>query len=127
MGYRAAGIAWRVHRRSGKQGRPQSVFDAETGTPLEIELDADIEELRPYGAGGYRLDAIDGDSKVMAGVTAYVEVPPDEVKAVVAAAPSETAATLREVTALRPCTPTRTARAPSSRVCRLRRNERFQP
>ena len=43
----AEAVAWRVRRRSGNQGRPQSVFDPETGTPLEIELDSGIDELRP--------------------------------------------------------------------------------
>ena len=71
-----------MRRRSGKQGRPQSVFDPETGTPLEIELDSGIDDLRPYGSGGYRLDAIDGSGKVIAGVTAYVEVPAEEVNVV---------------------------------------------
>ncbi len=93
-------VAWRVRRRSGKQGRPQSVFDPETGTPLEIELDSGIDELRPYGSGGYRLDAIDGSGKLIAGVTAYVEVPAEEVAVVEPQAPSETVVALRELTQL---------------------------
>lgn len=93
-------VAWRVRRRSGKQGRPQSVFDPETGTPLEIELDSGIDELRPYGSGGYRLDAIDGSGKLIAGVTAYVEVPAEEVKVVETQTPSETVVALRELTQL---------------------------
>ena len=96
----AEAVAWRVRRRSGKQGRPQSVFDPETGTPLEIELDSGIDELRPYGSGGYRLDAIDGTGKLMAGVTAYVEVPAEEVEVAEPAAPSETVVALRELTQL---------------------------
>ena len=93
--------AWRVRRRSGKQGRPQSVFDPETGTPLEIELDSEIDELRPSGAGGYRLDAIDGDGKLIPGVTAYVEVPAEEsARPKETESPTETAATLRELTQL---------------------------
>ncbi len=65
---------WRVRRRSGKQGRPQCVYDHETGAQLELQLDADIDDLRDYGPGVYRLDAIDGDGKVMAGVIAQTEV-----------------------------------------------------
>ena len=94
-------VAWRVRRRSGKQGRPQSVFDPETGTPLEIELDCGIDELRPFGSGGYRLDGIDGSGKLIPGVTAYVEVPTDEaVPPPPCDAPTETAAALREMTQL---------------------------
>ena len=97
----AEAVAWRVRRRSGKQGRPQSVFDPETGTPLEIELDSGIDELRPFGSGGYRLDGIDGSGKLIAGVTAYVEVPADEVVPPPPSdAPTETAAALREMTQL---------------------------
>lgn len=96
----AEAVAWRVRRRSGKQGRPQSVFDPETGTPLEIELDSGIDELRPYGSGGYRLDGIDGSGKLIAGVTAYVEVPAEEVEVVEPQTPSETVVALRELTQL---------------------------
>ncbi len=97
----AEAVAWRVRRRSGKQGRPQSVFDPETGTPLEIELDSGIDELRAYGSGGYRLDAIDGSGKLIAGVTAYVEVPAEEAEVVEPpTAPSETVVALRELTQL---------------------------
>jgi hypothetical protein len=93
-------VAWRVRRRSGKQGRPQSVFDPETGTPLEIDLDSEIDELRPCGPGGYRLDAIDGTGKLIAGITAYVEVPAIEAEPTQIETPTETAATLRELTGL---------------------------
>lgn len=96
----AEAVAWRVRRRSGKQGRPQSVFDPETGTPLEIELDSGIDELRPYGSGGYRLDAIDGSGKLISGVTAYVEVPAEEAEVVEPVSPSETVVALRELTQL---------------------------
>jgi hypothetical protein len=97
----AEAVAWRVRRRSGKQGRPQSVFDPETGTPLEIELDSQIEALKPYGSGGYRLDAIDGTGKLIAGVTAYVEVPAEEVEAArEPESPSEVVVALRELTSL---------------------------
>ena len=97
----AEAVAWRVRRRSGKQGRPQSVFDPETGTPLEIELDSEIDELRSYGSGGYRLDAIDGTGKLIAGVTAYVEVPAEDVEAArETESPSEVVVALRELTSL---------------------------
>ena len=68
-----AAVAWRVRRRAGR-GRPQSVFDPATGAQLEIELDATVETLRPFGPGGYRLDAIDEDGAVIEGVVAYTEV-----------------------------------------------------
>ena len=68
-----AAVAWRVRRRAGR-GRPQSVFDPATGAQLEIELDATVDTLRPFGPGGYRLDAIDEDGAVIEGVVAYTEV-----------------------------------------------------
>ncbi len=68
-----AAVAWRVRRRAGR-GRPQSVFDPATGAQLEIELDATVDTLRPFGPGGYRLDAIDEDGSVIEGVVAYTEV-----------------------------------------------------
>ena len=68
-------VAWRVRRRSGRQGRPQCVYDLETGAQLELQLDATLDELRDYGPGVYRLDAIDKDGKVIPGVVAQTEVP----------------------------------------------------
>ena len=68
-----AAVAWRVRRRAGR-GRPQSVFDPATGAQLEIELDATVDTLRPFGPGGYRLDGIDEDGSVIEGVVAYTEV-----------------------------------------------------
>jgi hypothetical protein len=76
------------------------VFDPETGTPLEIELDSEIDELRPYGSGRYRLDAIDGNGKLIPGVTAYVEVPTEDSAKQKETESPETAATLRELTQL---------------------------
>ncbi len=66
-------VAWRVRRRMGR-GRPQSVFDPATGAQLEIPLEATVDDLRPFGPGGYRLDAIDDDGAVIEGVVAYTEV-----------------------------------------------------
>lgn len=66
-------VAWRVRRRMGR-GRPQSVFDPATGAQLEIALEATVDDLRPFGPGGYRLDAIDDDGSVIEGVVAYTEV-----------------------------------------------------
>ncbi|MCU1281638.1 MAG: hypothetical protein JWM53_5184 [bacterium] len=66
-------VAWRVRRRLGR-GRPQSVFDPATGAQLEILLEATVDDLRPFGPGGYRLDAIDDDGNVIEGVVAYTEV-----------------------------------------------------
>ncbi len=71
----AEAIAWRVRRRSGKQGRPQCVYHHETGAQLVIPLDATIDALVSYGPGFYRLDAIDKDGKVIPSVVAYTEVP----------------------------------------------------
>jgi hypothetical protein len=67
----------------------------------DTKLDSQIEELRPYGSGGYRLDAIDAAGKVIAGVTAYVEVPAEEeVEADKPESPSEVVVALRELTSL---------------------------
>jgi hypothetical protein len=69
-------VAWRVRRVSGKPGRPQTVYDPETGRQLEVPLDASIDDLRDCGClpGRYRLDAVDGEGKGIAGVTAYTEI-----------------------------------------------------
>lgn len=71
----AEAVAWRVRRRSGKQGRPQCVYDLDTGAQLELQLDASLDELRDYGPGVYRLDAVDKEGKMIPGVVAQTEVP----------------------------------------------------
>lgn len=74
----AEAVAWRVRRRAGKQGRPQCVYDRDTGAQLEIPIDATIDDLREYGPGVYRLDAVDAAGKMISGAMAQTEVPVDE-------------------------------------------------
>jgi hypothetical protein len=71
----AEAVGWRVRRRSGKAGRPQCVYDFETGAQLDLRLDATIDDLRDYGPGVYRLDAIDREGRVIPDVIAQTEVP----------------------------------------------------
>lgn len=72
--------AWRVRRAPHGTGRPQNVYDPETGRQLEIPLDSTIDDLRicGCGAGRYRLEAVDGDGKAIAGITAFTELPVED-------------------------------------------------
>src|SRR5690242_5425734 len=74
-----AAVAWRVRRASGRPGRPQNVYDPETGRQLEVPLDATVDDLRECGCGPgrYRLEAVDGDSRAIAGIVAFTELVPD--------------------------------------------------
>jgi hypothetical protein len=77
-------VGWRVMRKSGKQGRPQCVYDPATGAQLVLALDATIDDLRDYGPGVYKLYAIDRDGKIIPGIVAQTEVPferPDDDEA----------------------------------------------
>jgi hypothetical protein len=73
-------IAWRVRRASGKQGRPQNVYDPETGRQLEIPLESTVHHLREHGCGEgrFRLEAIDQEGKTIAGIVAFTEIRDDE-------------------------------------------------
>ena len=73
-------VAWRVRRGGGRRGRPRSVFDQETGLQLDVPLTASIEDLADRGCkpDRYRLEAVDGDGRVIAGIVAIVELPADE-------------------------------------------------
>src|SRR5438874_2694602 len=68
--------AWRVRRAPVGTGRPQNVYDPETGRQLEVALDATLDHLRQCGcgAGRYRLEAVDGESKAIAGIVAFTEL-----------------------------------------------------
>ena len=72
--------AWRVRRAPVGTGRPQNVYDPESGRQLEIPLDATLEHLRQCGcgAGRYRLEAVDGESKAIPGIVAFTELTVDE-------------------------------------------------
>src|SRR3954454_7231132 len=72
--------AWRVRRAPVGTGRPQNVYDPETGRQLEVALDATLDHLRQCGcgAGRYRLEAVDGESKAIPGVVAFTELAVEE-------------------------------------------------
>jgi hypothetical protein len=91
-------VAWRVRRRSGKQGRPQCVYDRETGAQLEIPIEATLDDLRDYGPGVYRLDAVDAEGRVIPGIVAQTEVPIEEERP--DPGPSDAVTALREVLGL---------------------------
>jgi hypothetical protein len=73
-------VAWRVRRGGGRRGRPRSVFDQETGLQLDVPLTASVDDLADRGCkpDRYRLEAVDGDGRVIAGLVAIVELPSDE-------------------------------------------------
>lgn len=82
--------AWRVRRNSGANGgRPHNVYDPDTGRPLQIPLDATIDDLRQYGCkpGRYRLDAVTSDGRMIPHIVAVTEVVDEEP--VQAAVPAE--------------------------------------
>lgn len=69
--------AWRVRRALGRPGRPQTVYDPDTGRQLELPITATLDDLRDCGCGParYRLEAIDAESKALVpAVVAFVEV-----------------------------------------------------
>src|SRR3954470_24587166 len=72
--------AWRVRRASGRPGRPQNVYDPETGRHLEGPLHGAVDDLREAGCGPgrYRLEAVDADSKLLTpSIVAFTELVPD--------------------------------------------------
>ena len=73
-----AATAWRVRRALGRPGRPQTVYDPETGRQLELPIAATIEDLRAcVPPARYRLEAIDAENKALVpAVVAFVEVLP---------------------------------------------------
>jgi hypothetical protein len=93
-------VGWRVMRRSGRQGRPQCVYDPATGAQLVLPIDANIDSLRDYGPGVYKLYAVDRDGKAIDGVVAQTEVPferPDEDSDEPYGSKSESAALIRHL------------------------------
>src|SRR6185312_6466708 len=82
-------VAWRVRRGGGRRGRPRSVFDQETGLQLDVPLSASIDDLADRGCkpDRYRLEAVDGEGRVIPGIVAIVELPSDEDNAEETATP----------------------------------------
>lgn len=70
-------VAWRVRRGGGRRGRPRIVFDNETGRQLEVPLEATINDLVDHGCppGRYRLEAVDGEGRLIAGCVGVTEIP----------------------------------------------------
>jgi hypothetical protein len=70
-------VGWRVRRGGGAPGRPRNVYDASTGRPLNIGLDATIQDLIACGCppDQYRLEAIDASGQIIPDVVAVVEIP----------------------------------------------------
>ncbi len=69
--------AWRVRRALGRPGRPQTVYDPDTGRQLELPITATLDDLRDCGCGParYRLEAIDAESKALVpAVVAFLEI-----------------------------------------------------
>src|SRR5579859_8116350 len=79
----ANAVGWRVRRGGGRRGRPRIVFDNESGRQLEVPLDATINDLVDHGCppGRYRLEAFDGDGKLITGCVAVTEISMEAVEA----------------------------------------------
>jgi hypothetical protein len=83
-------VAWRVRKLAKRAGRPKLIFDSETGTPLELPLTASYDDLCDHvsDAGRYRLEAVDGHGRPIAGCVAVTEVFSDDEGEVLTLAPS---------------------------------------
>src|SRR4051812_7618563 len=75
--------AWRVRAGGGRKGRPRMVFDGDTGKQLEVPLGATLDDLEAMGCGPdrYRLEAIDGNGRLLPGVVAFTELGGEEAPA----------------------------------------------
>lgn len=95
-------VAWRVRRGGGRRGRPRSVFDPETGLQLDMPLGSTIEDLIDRGcvADRYRLEAVDGDGRIIPGIVAICEVPQTEEAAAEPTKASSDAQTIDKLTVL---------------------------
>jgi len=71
-----AALAWRVRKLAKRAGRPKLIIDAETGAPLELPLTATYDDLcdQVSDAGRYRLEAVDGGGRPIAGCVAVTEL-----------------------------------------------------
>jgi hypothetical protein len=68
--------AWRVRKLARKAGRPKMIYDGETGRPLELPLAISFADFGESvnDAGRYRLEAVDGQGRLLSGCIAVVEV-----------------------------------------------------
>jgi hypothetical protein len=73
-------VAWRVRKLARRAGRPKVLFDAETGRPLEVPIGATFEDFVEMvnESGRFRLEAVDGDGRIMPLCVAVTEVALDE-------------------------------------------------
>jgi hypothetical protein len=69
-------VAWRVRKLARKAGRPKMIYDAETGRPLELPLAISFADFAESvnEAGRYRLEAVDGQGRLLVGCIAIAEV-----------------------------------------------------
>lgn len=68
--------AWRVRKLARKAGRPRMIYDGETGRPLELPLAISFTDFAESvnEAGRYRLEAVDGQGRLLSGCIAVVEL-----------------------------------------------------
>lgn len=73
-------VAWRVRKLARRAGRPKVLFDAETGRPLELPLTVTYDDFveQVNEPGRFRLEAVDGGGRVIAGCVAVTEVVLDD-------------------------------------------------
>jgi len=73
-------VAWRVRKLARRAGRPKVIFDAETGRPLElphaVTYDDFVEQVND--SGRFRLEAVDGNGRIIPGCVAVTEVVLDD-------------------------------------------------
>jgi len=73
-------VAWRVRKLARRAGRPKVLFDAETGRPLEVAIDVTYEDFcsQVNESGRFRLEAVDGQGRIIVGCVAVTEVVLDD-------------------------------------------------
>jgi hypothetical protein len=73
-------VAWRVRKLARRAGRPKVLFDVETGRPLELPLTVTFDDFveQVNEPGRFRLEAVDGAGRVIAGCVAVTEVVLDD-------------------------------------------------
>jgi hypothetical protein len=80
LGVPPEAVAWRVRKLARRAGRPKVIFDAETGRPLELPITVTYDDFveQVNESGRYRLEAVDGQGRIIPGCVAVTEVVLDE-------------------------------------------------
>jgi hypothetical protein len=69
-------VSWRLRKLASRAGRPKMIYDVETGRPLELPLTISFSDFAESvnEAGRYRLEAVDGQGRLLPACIAIVQV-----------------------------------------------------